>query len=122
MARGQVWLASVPFQEDPSSSKNRPVIVLGEFPDGDVFAAKVTSQDVEARGGKAYRLDGYKRYGLRKMSWVNLGHALKLPPGRFMVKFGSIPHDVLRDIEAGLGGRPSGVTARKLYANEWMWL
>lgn len=56
------------------------------------------------------------------MSWVNLGHALKLPPGRFMVKFGSIPHDVLRDIEAGLGGRPSGVTARKLDANEWMWL
>ena len=38
MARGQVWLASVPFQEDPSSSKSRPVIVLGEFPDGDVFA------------------------------------------------------------------------------------
>ena len=46
MARGQVWLASVPFQENPSSSKSRPVIVLGEFPDGDVFAAKVTSQDM----------------------------------------------------------------------------
>lgn len=122
MARGQVWLASVPFQESPSSSKNRPVIVLGEFPDGDVFAAKVTSQDIEAKGKKAYRLDGYERYGLRKMSWVNIGYALKLPPGRFMVKFGSIPYDVLYGIEAGLGGRPSGVTAGKLDANEWMWL
>lgn len=49
-------------------------------------------------------------------------YAEYIPPGRFMVKFGSIPHDVLRNIEAGLGGRSSGVTARKMDANEWMWL
>ena len=105
--------------EDKPIEKKRPVIVLGCFPGGDVFAAKVTSQDIEARGLRAYRLDDWRSYGLKRMSWVRTQNRLRLHPEDFIRKIGSVPDDVAYEVELEMGGRPSDVTAAR---DEWIWL
>lgn len=92
-----VWTAKVAFEDDPSISKVRPVVVI----DGNAFvctALKVTSQ----RKNDRYHVElvQWRAAGLDKPSWVEVGKTVQLNENSFGEMIGRLDHeDILRIVK-----------------------
>ncbi len=89
-----VWWARVTFEDDPSTYKVRPVVII----DGRAFvctALKVTSQ----RKNDLYHVElvQWRAAGLDKPSWVEVGKTVRLNEDSFGEMIGRLDHeDILR--------------------------
>lgn len=94
---GEVVWAWVPYEEDPTVGKDRPVLVLAHAAEG-VIAAQLTSQDhdqdaeQEARWGRAWMDIGTGNWDRqRRPSEVRLDRLLVLPPSGMRREGGKLP-------------------------------
>lgn len=97
---GEIWNADVPFDQDETESKDRPVLVV-RVSGGDAEIMKITSQDKS-------RFDHYLhlplsewRGVLAKDSWLDL-NAMSLPVENFRSYRGKCRPDVWRQVSAGV--------------------
>lgn len=74
---GEVVWTWVPYEDDPSQGKDRPVIVIGHVGD-DVAALQLTSQAHSDRHHHALGSGPWDRRG--RPSWVKLDRVLRLDP------------------------------------------
>ncbi len=76
VARGEVWYAQVPYNDDPAQAKHRPTVVLGVSAMGTnqdqvVLVVPITSfGDGAGPKGGDIELTDWQRFGLKKPSWV----------------------------------------------------
>ncbi len=85
----QIWFASFPFEEDPSVTKNRPVIVLNVEP-LEVLSVKLTTQ--RARDAYDVPLQHNEYAGLHKPSVARVSKTMILTPDKFIKLIGEL-HD-----------------------------
>lgn len=85
---GEVVWGWVPYEEDPSQGKDRPVLVIGRRPDGVLLTLMLTSKDHdrdaadEARWGRYWMDVGSGAWDRqRRPSEVRLDRLIELAPG-----------------------------------------
>ncbi len=83
MNRWDIYWADVPFEDDPSVSKKRPVIVAKDSSPVYVLTFKVTSKDVREYDPGDYPLMYWKESGLKKPCVARLLKICKLSPDVF---------------------------------------
>lgn len=94
-----VWWARVSFEDDPTESKVRPVVII----DGRAFvctALKVTSQKRNDRFH--VELIQWRKAGLGKPSWVEIGKTVKLSEDSFGDMIGTLDNEDILRIVRGL--------------------
>lgn len=74
---GEVVWAWVPYEDDPSQGKDRPLLVIGHIED-DVAALALTSRERDDRHHHALGGGPWDRQG--RPSWVKLDRLLRLDP------------------------------------------
>ncbi|MGV0050801.1 type II toxin-antitoxin system PemK/MazF family toxin [Mycobacterium colombiense] len=94
--RGEVWLARVPYNENPQEAKQRRVVVLGWSPigpleDSVILVAPVTSfgEGGQPRNGDIAILN-WRRLGFLKPSWVRARRIWGANPAAFDRTKGSL--------------------------------
>jgi hypothetical protein len=97
---GEVVWAWVPYEDDPSQGKDRPVLVIGEE-DGQLLALQLTSQDhdrdeeQERRAGREWMDIGSGAWDSRgRASEVRLNRLLHLDPGAVRREGTALPQPV----------------------------
>ncbi len=97
---GEVVWAWVPYEDDPSQGKDRPVLVIGED-DGQLLALPLTSQDhdrdeeQERRAGREWMDIGSGAWDSQgRTSEVRLNRLLHLDPGAVRREGAALPKPV----------------------------
>ncbi|MBV9829981.1 MAG: type II toxin-antitoxin system PemK/MazF family toxin [Marmoricola sp.] len=103
---GEVVWAWVPYEDDPSRGKDRPVLVIGED-DGRLLALPLTSQDhdrdaeQERRAGRVWMDIGAGPWDARRRpSEVRLNRLLRLDPTTVRREGAALPRDVFDAVVA----------------------
>jgi hypothetical protein len=103
---GEVVWAWVPYEDDPSQGKDRPVIVLGED-DGELLALALTSKDhdrdeeQERRAGRLWMDVGTGAWDTRgRPSEVRLNRLLRLDPSAVRREGAALPRPVFDAVVA----------------------
>ncbi|MGY0394282.1 type II toxin-antitoxin system PemK/MazF family toxin [Fusobacterium sp. SYSU M8A802] len=95
MQCGEVWFANFPFEDDPSKSKKRPVIVLeDEGGEAKVLAIKVTSR-VGERDNYDVTLLYWQKAKLRLASIARTSKYFYIDKSEFEFKIGDLHEDDL---------------------------
>ena len=101
---GEVVWAWVPYEEDPSQGKDRPVLVIGKD-DGWLLALMLTSKDhdrdaaQEARFGRQWMDVGTGPWDpKRRPSEVRLDRVLRLAPGAVRREGGTMPRSTFDEV------------------------
>lgn len=84
-----IYWADVPFDEDKSVIKRRPVLVINDKL-AYVLSLKITSHEAREHDPLDYELVYWKEAGLNRKSTVRIGKLLKLEPTDFVEKIGTI--------------------------------
>ncbi|MBG0827657.1 hypothetical protein HS041_07765 [Planomonospora sp. ID67723] len=111
---GQVWHAEVPFREDGSESKDRPVLVLRAFSDH-AEVLKITSQDKTGHHGHLHLPLAKWHKVLEKESWLEL-RVTPLAYGNFYNLRGLCRYGVWREVrrrDFSPGKRSAGTGRRR---------
>ncbi|GAA2242947.1 hypothetical protein GCM10010413_52070 [Promicromonospora sukumoe] len=94
-ARGQVWRADVPFNDEPAAGKYRPVVVIGiskfgNDEDGVLLVVPVTSfgDGGSPRNGDVV-IDDHSQAGLKGRSWARARRLWGLSPRALDAQKGS---------------------------------
>lgn len=82
MNRRDIYWADVPYEDDPSISKKRPVIIAKDSSPVYVLTFKVTSKDAREYDPGDYPLMYWKESGLRKPSVVRLRRISQISPDK----------------------------------------
>lgn len=91
---GEVWFAEFPFEEDPSSFSNRPVVVLDEDTLG-VLSVKVTKHKPRQSDPYDVPIVHWSEAGLDFVSTARISKVILLQPDDFIFKIGDlIPEDL----------------------------
>ena len=85
----EIWLANVKFDDDPSSVKRRPVLVL-DRKIAYILSVKITSHAPRPNFNGEYALKFWKAAGLDKPSTVRLSKKLKLQDTDLVRKIGRL--------------------------------
>jgi hypothetical protein len=103
---GEVVWAWVPYEEDPTQGKDRPVLVIGED-DGLLLALALTSKDhdrdaeQERRAGRVWMDVGTGPWDARRRpSEVRLNRLLRLDPTSVRREGAALPRDVFDAVAA----------------------
>ena len=83
MKRWDIYWADVPYEEDPSISKKRPVIIAKDNSPIYVLTFKVTSKEAREYDPGDYPLIYWKESGLREPSVVRIRKISQLSPDKF---------------------------------------
>ena len=82
-----VWRAIVRFEDDPNSSKERPVIILDDRT-ALCLSLKVTSKVKNDR--YHVKLEQWEAAGLTRPSWVDISKIITLQEGDFVKEIGKL--------------------------------
>ena len=100
---GEVVWGWVPFEEDASQGKDRPVLVIGRW-GPDLAAVPLTSK--ERRGDDSYAPVGTGAWDPEyRPSWANLERLLRFPRGSVRREGCAIDEDKFRDVIVALQHR-----------------
>lgn len=83
MRRWDVYWADVPYEEDPSQSKVRPVIIARDASPAYVLTLKVTSQDARENDPGDFPITYWQAAGLTEPSVVRILKISQLTPDKF---------------------------------------
>ena len=83
MNRWDIYWADVPYEEDPSIRKKRPVIIAKDQSPVYVLTLKVTSKEARAEDPGDYPLTYWKEAGLSAPSVVRILKISRLAPEAF---------------------------------------
>lgn len=97
--KGDLWFVSFPYEDDPSTVSNRPVIVLDENTLG-VLSVKVTKHPVRTNDEYDTPILYWTQAGLRFSSTARVSKVQNLKPDDFIFKLGSLHPDDLANVEA----------------------
>ncbi|MGQ7296631.1 type II toxin-antitoxin system PemK/MazF family toxin [Quadrisphaera sp. KR29] len=106
---GEVVWAWVPYEEDASQGKDRPVLVLDVREDGDVVGLMLTSKDHAGPRTQGQRDHDGRRWmdvgtgawdAQRRPSEVRLDRVLHLPAGSVRREGAALPRDVFERVVA----------------------
>lgn len=96
--RGEVWFANFPYEEDPNTVSNRPVIVLEENDNTvGVLSIKVTKHD--KRDEWDYDIVYWVEAKLRLKSTARISKAMYLNLSAFTNKIGDLHIDDLNTVD-----------------------
>jgi mRNA-degrading endonuclease toxin of MazEF toxin-antitoxin module len=106
-ARGQVWRADVPFNDEPAAGKYRPVVIIGHSrfgpnEDGVLLVVPVTSfgDGGDPKNGDVV-IEDHSTAGLRSKSWARARRLWGLNPAaldRLKGSTGTVSADVMSQI------------------------
>lgn len=95
----ELWFADVYFEDNPTISKKRPVLVLSRT-EAIVLCNKITSHAPRLNCQGEYQLKDWKNAGLLKPSTIRLSQRFKLNIDKFIFKIGRLSSsDVLAIID-----------------------
>ena len=99
MLKGEVWLAEFPFEDNPSQSKIRPVVILdnGNLEEFKVLSVKVTSKF--ARDEYDVPIIYWQQARLRVPSIARTSKFISLPKHVFKYKLGDLHDDDMKLLE-----------------------
>lgn len=107
VARGQIWMAAVPYNEDPTQTKHRPVLVIGTSPKGPTEDSVVLVLPITSFGGGGGFKNGdvpllnWRRFGLDRGSYVRARRLWGADPralDRTRGSLGSVSEDVMSQV------------------------
>ena len=105
--RGEIWYAQVPFKDDPTQTKLRPVVVLGWSKQGGsqdsvILVVPVTSFGVGASPKEGdIEITNWPACGFNKPSWVRARRLWGADPQVFNVRrgpLGTVTNEVMSAI------------------------
>lgn len=95
----EVWFANVRFEDDPTLSKSRPVLVISDHKVC-ILSLKITSKPPRNNFYGEYALLKWQEAGLDKQSTVRISKKLKLVERDFSYRIGRLaPIDILNVIK-----------------------
>ncbi len=89
MRRWEIYWADAPFEDDPSLSKLRPVVILNDKIVY-VLASKITSHEARENAAYDYVLIHWEEAGLTKPSVVRVEKLLQLKPEQIKDRIGQL--------------------------------
>lgn len=95
---GEVWFVEFPFEDDPTKTSNRPVIVLDEDTLG-VLSVKVTKHAVREEDPYDLPIVYWQEANLRLASTARISKVMILDADAFIVKFGDLHPDDLHRVQ-----------------------
>lgn len=87
--RWEVWLAKVAFEDDPSQTKTRPVLVISET-ECYILSLKITSHDPRPNYQGEYQIQRLEESGLNRPSTIRTSKRLRLVQSDFVKKLGRL--------------------------------
>lgn len=91
MKQWELWMASFPYEEDPSILKKRPVIILNVNP-LQVLSVKVTGQDARDEDEYDTPIVHWRAAGLNRRSVARISKSMNLSHDKFIHKIGDLDH------------------------------
>ncbi len=92
MNQWEVWYAQFPYEEDPSITKNRPVIILN-VETLECLSVKVTSHDVRDSDEFDTPIVHWEEAGLKRPSVARISKTMNLTKDKFVNKKGILHID-----------------------------
>lgn len=87
----ELWWARVAFEDDPTKSKERPVLVISPNV-AIILSLYVTSKDVRAHAEGDYEIRFWEYAGLKVPSTIRTGKKLGLVEADFSRRIGKLHH------------------------------
>lgn len=95
MNKWEVWFAKVYYEDDPSQSKKRPVVIISVEP-LICIALKITTHEPRKFYYGEYSIKNWKAAGLVKPSVIRVSQKYNLIYNDFLQKLGRLsPEDIL---------------------------
>lgn len=88
----EIWFADFPYEEDATTTKKRPVIILNVEP-LEVLSVKVTSRDVRYEDKYDTPIQHWSEAGLDKPSIARIAKTMFLDKQNFVHKIGTLHDD-----------------------------
>ncbi|MCU5595113.1 type II toxin-antitoxin system PemK/MazF family toxin [Bacillus mobilis] len=90
---GEVWYADYPYEEDKSSTKARPAVIVFEVDDDEVVAIKLTTHEARACDQFDVELVEWKHAGLKHKSTARVSKFEYLKRSQLLNKKGDLHPD-----------------------------
>ncbi|WP_394279426.1 type II toxin-antitoxin system PemK/MazF family toxin [Microbacterium sp.] len=101
---GEVVWGWVPFQEDPTQGKDRPLLLIAEADGGRVFAMKLTSREPDRPDGSIFLGTGpWDRAG--RPSWLDTDQVYLVPRDGVRREGAAVSPEVFADVATELATR-----------------
>lgn len=85
-----IWLAEVKFEQDPTKSKTRPVLVIDNTNIFYIEAAQITSHEPREYDLFDYKIKALESCGLKKASTIRLDHKISLVERNMIKRIGKL--------------------------------
>lgn len=97
LREGDLWFATVYFEDKPNEKKDRPVLVLEDR--GNIFRAlKLTHHEVRSYDKYDYALQEWQEAGLRMPTTVRVAYLLEIPKRSLKFRVGHATEEDMNNI------------------------